>query len=246
MASRKSGQLPNLRSLKRRSKLGNSNSELGMTFSEHVGCILLEETSEQEKINELKTLFLGSDIPLVSGVVRGHTTFVEAFKPLMLEYNNLKLTSLLTDACMSEEFILKGEKLREEASQVIRLGFNVISIKNGYGRYCDITSPLSRRALAKKAYEKIYLSINVVAVFFLFYLLSLMFLDLSNTLVVDFLGIIKSFLFPFSIITAIMFTINFCSNYVAEYMLRRVACAIVYLQVMKLDEIVDKLFFDSK
>ncbi len=224
----------------------NSNSELGMTFSEHVSYILQEKTSEQAKVNELKTLFLGSNIPLVSSVVRGHTTFAEAFKPLMLEYNNLKLTSLLTDACMSEEFILKGKKLREEASQVVHLGFNVISIKNGYGQYCDITLPLSRSALAKKAYEKSFLSISVVAVLFLFYLLAPVFLDLSNTLVVDFLGIIKSFLFPFSLITAIMFMNSFCSNYLAEYMLRRDACTIVCLQVVKLDEIVYNLFFDKK
>jgi hypothetical protein len=243
VASGKFRCLPKFSTLKRRNKLENSNSELGMTFSEHVGYILLEETSEQEKINELKTLFLGSDIPLVSSVVGGHTTFNDTFRPLMLEYNNLKLTSLLTDACMSEEFILKGKKLREEASQVIRLGFNMVSIKNGYGQYCDITLPLSRGALVKETYSEMRSLLKL----YLFVVLLFASLQISGIpFPKDSLVVLEVGFYFITALLSITFCISLYKNYMAAYILRRDACTIVYLQVMKLDEIAYNLFFASK
>lgn len=214
-----------------------------MTFSEHVSYILQEKTSEQAKVNELKTLFLGSDIPLVSSVVGGHTTFNDAFRPLMLEYNNLKLTSLLTDACMSEEFILKGKKLREEASQVIRLGFNVLSIKNGYGQYCDITSPLSRRALVKETYSEMRSLLK------LFLFVALLFVSLQILGIPfpkDSLVVLKVSFYFISALLPITFCVSLYKNYIDAYILRRDACTIVCLQVVKLDEIAYNLFFNKK
>lgn len=220
--------------------------EQDTTFSDQVASILIEEISEEKKINNLKKLFLGNQYPLVTKIIKGQTTFSEIIRPLMVEYDKLKMTSLLTDVCMNEEFMQKGKKLKDEASGVIRWEFDIVTNNGGRVKSCDVTASLSRNALVKKTYEENNAPLNIFAVFLLFYLLSPIFLDLSVSIVVDFLEILEGFLFTSFFIVTSVFIIGLYKNYIVEYKLRKDTCVIVCLQAVKLDEIVNELFFNRK
>lgn len=216
----------------------------GETFSDRIGYILLEKIAEQQKYEDIKNLFLCSKSPLVASVVRGDTTFCEVFEPLLQEYDNLTPTSLLTDTCISDEFIRKGEELKERVSGVISLRLNMVL--NGTEKYCDITSPLSRNVLIKKAYKTNRIPIGIFMVSLLFYFFSPMFLNMSDFIVFNFLNILNNFLFSYFPIVTIMFLFSFYMNYFIEYRLRKDTCAILYVQVTRLDEIAKSIFFSSK
>ncbi len=218
----------------------NNTSKQSLTFQEEVEKILKEENDPRAGMDRLKMLFLSSQNPLVLRVLRGDVSFVKPFLPLIQEYDKLRLTSLLSDTCMNEKFIQEGNKLRNEMSEVISLSKCMTYIQSGKVVYCDITQPFSRQKLVTKTFGEIVNSFKMTLFLFLINIFFAMIAldDLAQSLFI-FNSVIVGFL-------SVSFFVLLYKNYLYEFSLRKETCKVICMQVLILDDIVEKIFFNKK
>ncbi len=201
----------------------------------------LDGVTENERKEKLKKLFAESDNLLVKRVLNSETTFIEVIKPLLEEHYKLGVFSFFSTICFSYEFIKLGKKIKKETAGVIDMERELVL---GFGSrkkiQCDITTPISRSAIAKKAFFQTLpaIGLSVTALLLvLFYGTSANVIALGNT------SIWWVELMFYSIPLLLFLCIQ--SNYLSELACRIYTCNFVTLQAMEMDEIVQNIFLSK-
>ncbi len=210
----------------------------GEFFSDQVIHIFLQDgITENERNENLKKLFTESDNPLVKRVLNSETTFYKVIKPLLDEHCKLGIFSFFSTICFSYEFIKLGKKIKKETAGVIDVeGEYVLAFESGK-KQCDITTPISRSAIVKKAFFQTLPSISL-CVLTLF--IVLFFGTSADVIAFEKTSIWWVQLLFWSI--PLLFFLFIQSNYLNEFACRINICHFVVSQTFEMDTIVQNIF----
>ena len=189
------------------------------------------------KTQEIKEIFDSNRSPVLSRVISGETNFVSIFMPLINEYRQLKPFGVFSDSCMTDDFIILGQQIKEEARGLISTEYLVSYLRtpSNYEIDCDVAVPFSRASLI---YRTI---IGFKDTLLSYFILVLSYLNL-NYQTDDSYHLDASLFAGISVFTTSVIFLYLLVLYQFERQIRLLICDHIYYQALLLDDIVKKIF----
>lgn len=190
------------------------------------------------KTQEIKEIFDSNRSPVLSRVISGETNFVSIFMPLINEYRQLKPFGVFSDSCMTDDFIILGQQIKEEARGLISTEYLVSYLRTSSNNYeidCDVAVPFSRASLIYRTL--IGFKYTLLSYFIL--VLSYLNLNYHND---DSYHLDASLFASISVFTSSVIFLYLLVLYQFEHRIRLLICDHIYYQALLLDDIVNKIF----